>query len=53
MAVLYQLSYFGLALASYRRRTEGGDWLSTLRMTWASVCARHLSSAMGAGLPEL
>jgi len=24
MAVLYQLSYVGLALASYRRRTGGG-----------------------------
>lgn len=33
MAVLYQLSYVGLALASYRRRTGGGDWLSTPGMT--------------------
>ena len=46
MAALYQLSYVGLALASYRRRTVGGDWLSTPGMTWASVCARRVSSAM-------
>jgi hypothetical protein len=25
MAALYQLSYVGLALASYRRRTGGGE----------------------------
>jgi hypothetical protein len=53
MAVLYQLSYVGLALASYRRRTGGGDWLSTPGMTWASVYVRRVSSTMGAGRPEL
>ena len=53
MEVLYQLSYVGTALASYRRRIEGGDRLSTLGMTWVSVDARRVSSAMGAGWPEL
>jgi hypothetical protein len=49
----YQLSYVGLTLASYRRRAGGGGWLSTPGMTWASVCVGRVSSAMGAGRPEL
>ena len=53
MAALYQLSYVGLTLASYRRRAGGGGWLSTPGMTWASVCVGRVSSAMGAGRPEL
>jgi hypothetical protein len=53
MEVLYQLSYVGMALASYRRRTGGGGPAQIPGTTRASVCARRVSSAMGAGRPEL
>jgi hypothetical protein len=53
MDALYQLSYVGLALASYRRRTGGGGPAQIPGTTRASVCDRRVSFAMGAGRPEL
>ena len=46
MAVLYQLSYVGLALASYRRRTGGGGPAQIPGATLAFVCDGHVSSAI-------
>ena len=46
MAVLYQLSYVGLALASYRRRTGGGGPAQIPGATRAFVCDWHVSSAI-------
>jgi hypothetical protein len=46
MEVLYQLSYVGLALASYRRRTGGAGPAQIPGTTPAFVCDRHVSSAI-------
>ena len=44
MAALYQLSYVGLALASYRRRTGGGGPAQIPGTTRAFVCDWRVSS---------